>query len=248
MDANTHRRVAVLLERHRQPNQWEAWRFGINDVVGDDGAFGDAPRTLRDDGRYTLTLHPGLTVTLHRDEAEGYYLNLSSGAPGVVCDVARRRCRSVACLAGAGHAVLQRGRPPARCPGARRQRAVERRTSGVAARLHRGALPSRSPRSAAARPPSARPENVSEPRRLRRRLRVSLVAPQGAGAPGRGDEPSRCRRRPPGSDAHRTRHRAHDSGRGLSRTQRSPRSKHPPVRRRPAPSSRPRRRWPTLPG
>jgi hypothetical protein len=81
MDANTTQRVAVLLERHRQPNQWEAWRFGINDVVRDDGAFGDAPRTLRDDGRYTLTLHPGLTVTLHRDEAEGYYLNLSSGAP-----------------------------------------------------------------------------------------------------------------------------------------------------------------------
>jgi hypothetical protein len=81
MDVNTHQRVAVLLERHRQPNQWEAWRFGINDVVSDDGAFGDAPRTLRDDGRYTLTLHPGLTVALHRDEAEGYYLNLSSGAP-----------------------------------------------------------------------------------------------------------------------------------------------------------------------
>jgi hypothetical protein len=28
-----------------------------------------------------LRLHPGLEVALHRDEAEGYYLNLTSGAP-----------------------------------------------------------------------------------------------------------------------------------------------------------------------
>ena len=27
------------------------------------------------------TLHPGLALRLHRDEGEGYYLNLSSGAP-----------------------------------------------------------------------------------------------------------------------------------------------------------------------
>ena len=31
--------------------------------------------------RDRLRLHPGLEVALHRDEAEGYYLNLSSGAP-----------------------------------------------------------------------------------------------------------------------------------------------------------------------
>ncbi len=28
-----------------------------------------------------LIAHPGLAVTLHRDEGEGYYLNLSSGGP-----------------------------------------------------------------------------------------------------------------------------------------------------------------------
>lgn len=74
-------RVAVLMERQRQPNQWEAWRFRIDDVVVDEGGFGDAPRALRDDGQTLLQLHPGFEVVLHRDEAEGYYLNLSSGAP-----------------------------------------------------------------------------------------------------------------------------------------------------------------------
>ena len=73
--------VAVVIERQRQPNAWEAWRFRIAEVVIDEGGFGDAPRLLRDDGRTASTLYPGLSVTLHRDESEGYYLNLTSGAP-----------------------------------------------------------------------------------------------------------------------------------------------------------------------
>ncbi len=81
MDAPTRLKVSVLIEEQRQPNAWEAWRFRIDDVVPDDGLFGSAPRLLRDDGRNRLRLHPGLEVSLHRDEAEGYYLNLSSGAP-----------------------------------------------------------------------------------------------------------------------------------------------------------------------
>ena len=81
MEVITSLRVAVLMERQRQPNQWEAWRFRIDEVVIDEGGFGDAPRALRDDGRTLLQLHPGFPVALHRDEAEGYYLNLSSGAP-----------------------------------------------------------------------------------------------------------------------------------------------------------------------
>jgi len=74
-------RVAVLIERERSPNQWQAWRFRIADVVPDESTFGQAPRLLRDDGKVAHFLHPGLPVTLFADEAEGYYLNLSSGAP-----------------------------------------------------------------------------------------------------------------------------------------------------------------------
>ena len=73
--------VAVVIERHRQPNVWQDWDFRLSEVVLDEGGFGSQPRTLRDDGQLARILHPGLTVTLHRDEAEGYYLNLSSGAP-----------------------------------------------------------------------------------------------------------------------------------------------------------------------
>lgn len=77
----TRLNVAVLIEEQRQPNEWEAWRFRVDDVVPDEGQFGAVPRVLRDDGRRLLRLHPGLDVSLHRDEAEGYYLNLSSAAP-----------------------------------------------------------------------------------------------------------------------------------------------------------------------
>jgi hypothetical protein len=71
----------VQLERLRSPSRWEDWRWRLDDVMLDDGRFGSGPRVLRDDGRSRLVLHPGFTVTLHRDEAEGYHLNLTSGAP-----------------------------------------------------------------------------------------------------------------------------------------------------------------------
>jgi Protein of unknown function (DUF3305) len=74
-------RVAVLMEREKAPNRWEEWRFRLVDVVPDDGGFGDAPRQLRDDGKTAQFLFPGMPVTLFGDEGEGYYLNLSSGAP-----------------------------------------------------------------------------------------------------------------------------------------------------------------------
>ncbi len=73
--------VAVVMERQRQPSQWEAWRHRPLDVMADDGRFAAGAKTLRDDGQTLQTLHPGLAVTLHVDEAEGYYLNLSSGNP-----------------------------------------------------------------------------------------------------------------------------------------------------------------------
>ncbi|HEY2977483.1 MAG TPA: DUF3305 domain-containing protein, partial [Burkholderiaceae bacterium] len=80
MEATTLR-VAVLIERRRQPNAWEEWQFRIVDVLIDSGEFGSAAHTLRDDGRIAQILYPGFDVTLHRDEGEGYYLNLTSGAP-----------------------------------------------------------------------------------------------------------------------------------------------------------------------
>ena len=74
-------RVAVVMERETQPNRWEDWRHRIVEVVPHEDAFGDAPRKLHDDGRLARWLHPGYTLELFRDEGEGYYLNLTSGAP-----------------------------------------------------------------------------------------------------------------------------------------------------------------------
>jgi hypothetical protein len=72
--------VAVVMEREAHPNRWEEWRHRVVDVVVDEG-FGVDARALRDDGRVRRTLHPGYIVELFRDEGEGYYLNLTSGAP-----------------------------------------------------------------------------------------------------------------------------------------------------------------------
>lgn len=73
--------LAVVMQREAAPNRWEDWRHMPVEVVIAEPAFGDAPRVLRDDGRMRRTLHPGFRVELFRDECEGYYLNLSSGAP-----------------------------------------------------------------------------------------------------------------------------------------------------------------------
>jgi hypothetical protein len=74
-------RVAVVMDRERAPNQWQDWRFTIAEVVADENVFGTERRVLRDDGKVRRTLYPGFTLELHADQADGYYLNLSSGAP-----------------------------------------------------------------------------------------------------------------------------------------------------------------------
>ena len=41
------------------------------------------PRVLRDDPSLAQWLHPGFTLVLHKDEAEGYYMNVSARDPRV---------------------------------------------------------------------------------------------------------------------------------------------------------------------
>jgi hypothetical protein len=71
----------VVIDREKDPNPWQEWSFTIAEVVADEAAFGAAPRVLRDDGKHCRTLFPGFTLELHVDQADGYYLNLSSGSP-----------------------------------------------------------------------------------------------------------------------------------------------------------------------
>ena len=71
----------MVIDREREPNRWQDWRFTIAEVVADEDAFGSEPRVLRDDGKIRRTLFPGFTLELHADQGDGYYLNLSTGAP-----------------------------------------------------------------------------------------------------------------------------------------------------------------------
>jgi hypothetical protein len=73
--------VAVIMRRERLANRWQSWRWALEDVVPHESAFGTEPRLLvrSDDGERWL--HPGFTVELFRDDAEGYYLNATTPAP-----------------------------------------------------------------------------------------------------------------------------------------------------------------------
>ena len=75
-------RVAVVMERRTLANRWQTESWHVADVVPDETSEGsESPRLLADDGRTARWLHPGFAITLYRDEAEGYYLNLTTGQP-----------------------------------------------------------------------------------------------------------------------------------------------------------------------
>lgn len=73
--------VAVILRKVATSSHWQPWRWELADVVPDEPSFGSEPRCLvrGDDGERWL--HPHQRVELFRDEAEGYWLNLTAPAP-----------------------------------------------------------------------------------------------------------------------------------------------------------------------
>ena len=89
MHATPQIQVAVLMRRERVQGamrQWQTWRWVLHDVVGHDQLPLDEqaerqPRCLRQTDDEQVWMHPGFTVTLHRDDAQGYYLNSTSPAP-----------------------------------------------------------------------------------------------------------------------------------------------------------------------
>ena len=69
--------IAVVMQRRAIQNRWadHVWEpLGV--LPGFDE--GGAPRLLVDETGMQQWLHPGLKLVLHRDECEGYYLNVSS--------------------------------------------------------------------------------------------------------------------------------------------------------------------------
>ena len=76
--------VAVLMRREAVQGpmaRWQAWRWVLADVVPNEAGFGAAPRKLRQTETESLWLHPGWSVTLFTDDAEGYWRNATSPTP-----------------------------------------------------------------------------------------------------------------------------------------------------------------------
>ena len=74
--------VAVVMRRERIDNPWQPWRWMLSEVIAQEPGFGDQPRLMRKNDQEELWLHPGFVVELFRDDAEGYYLNATTAAPG----------------------------------------------------------------------------------------------------------------------------------------------------------------------
>ncbi|WP_354001703.1 DUF3305 domain-containing protein [Caenimonas aquaedulcis] len=73
--------VAVVMRRERLDNRWQPWRWILEDVVPQEAGFGTEARLMRRDDDAEQWLHPGFTVELFRDDAEGYYLNATTDHP-----------------------------------------------------------------------------------------------------------------------------------------------------------------------
>lgn len=74
--------VAVVMRKVHSHNKWQPWRWELAEVVPQQEAFGSEPRLLLDTESEQRWLYPNFRVELFRDDAEGYYLNYSTDAPG----------------------------------------------------------------------------------------------------------------------------------------------------------------------
>ncbi len=71
------------MQRRAVKNRWVDCVWEPVRVVTGADALGSEPRALEADASVAQWLHPGLAIVLHRDEAEGYYLNCSGTLPQV---------------------------------------------------------------------------------------------------------------------------------------------------------------------
>jgi hypothetical protein len=74
--------VAVVMRKVHGSNRWQPWRWELAEVVPQQEAFGSEPRMLLDSESEQRWLYPNFRVELFRDDAEGYYLNYTTDAPG----------------------------------------------------------------------------------------------------------------------------------------------------------------------
>jgi hypothetical protein len=74
--------IAVVMQRRETPNnRWQSEVWELAGVLPE--ATGGEARKIVEAGGVVQWLYPSLPVALHRDEAEGYYLNVSTSEPRV---------------------------------------------------------------------------------------------------------------------------------------------------------------------
>src|SRR5258705_2573073 len=74
--------LAVIMQRSVTRNRWESVVWAPWSVLESDEPSGE-PRLLVDQPDVRQWFHPGFELAIHRDETEGYYLNVSSGSPRI---------------------------------------------------------------------------------------------------------------------------------------------------------------------
>ena len=76
--------VAVVMRKERvlgAASRWQTWRWVLAEVLTGELAVGGTPRLLIKNESEERWLHPGFKVELFKDDAEGYYLNATTGQP-----------------------------------------------------------------------------------------------------------------------------------------------------------------------
>ena len=68
------------MQRRPAQSRWADTIWEPHGVLADRGG---EKHMLRDDGKTVQWLHPGFKIVLHKDEAEGYYLNCTGAQPRV---------------------------------------------------------------------------------------------------------------------------------------------------------------------
>ncbi len=76
------KRLAVIMQRRALHSRWQSETWEPVGVLADFAEEGPA-RVIVEDGDTTHWLHPGFKVELRRDEADGYYMNMTTDQPSV---------------------------------------------------------------------------------------------------------------------------------------------------------------------
>ena len=74
--------MAVIMQRRALDSRWQNEAWEPHGVLADYEGDG-AARIIVDEGATTHWLYPGFEVELRRDEADGYYMNMSTQQPSV---------------------------------------------------------------------------------------------------------------------------------------------------------------------